>query len=379
MIRRTTPIGPNRRACGMANFHSRSATGVLAAVVLLVSGCGGDQAVPTYAGSAKVECGGKDTLTASGSTAQANAMALFVEVYEEACPGRTLVYNSNGSAAGVSEFLSSKTDFGGSDSALTGEEYAKAEQRCGSEAWNLPVVFGPLAITYNLDGIDTLVLDAATLAKIFNGSITRWDDPAIKADNPSVPAEPIRVVFRSDGSGTTDNFQRYLDAASGGAWGKGAGKVFNGGVGQGARGNEGTSETVKDTPNAISYNEWSYAQKARLKAARILTSAGPDPVAITAASVQQTVANATIAGAGNDLVLDTSTFYTPTQPGSYPIVLATYQLVCSKYSDTQVGTAVRAFLQSTVTKGQVHLEDHGYFPLPDQFQSRVAEAVNAIT
>jgi phosphate transport system substrate-binding protein len=359
---------------------NRSATAaVVAAAVLLLSGCGSDQAVPTYAGSAKVECGGKDTLTASGSTAQANAMKLFVEVYEKACPGKTLVYTSNGSAAGVSEFLDGKTDFGGSDSPLSGDEYAKAQQRCGSEAWNLPVVFGPLAITYNLDGLDTLVLDAATLAKIFNGSITRWDDPAIKAQNPSVPAEPIQVVFRSDGSGTTDNFQRYLDAASGGAWGKGAGKVFNGRVGQGATGNEGTSAAVKDTPFAISYNEWSYAQKARLKAAKILTSAGPDPVAITAATVQQTVANATVAGKGNNLVLDTSTFYTPTKPGSYPIVLATYQLVCSKYSDAEVGTAVRAFLQSTVTKGQAHLEDHGYFPLPDQFQSKVAAAAAAIT
>jgi phosphate transport system substrate-binding protein len=123
----------------------------------------------------------------------------------------------------------------------------------------------------------------------------------------------------------------------------------------------------------------SYAQKARLKAAKILTSAGPDPVAITAATVQQTVANATVAGKGNNLVLDTSTFYTPTKPGSYPIVLATYQLVCSKYSDAEVGTAVRAFLQSTVTKGQAHLEDHGYFPLPDQFQSKVAAAAAAIT
>jgi phosphate transport system substrate-binding protein len=359
---------------------NQSATAsVVAAAVLLLAGCGSDPAVPTYAGSANVDCGGKDTLTSSGSTAQANAMTLFVEVYEKTCPGKTLVYTSNGSAAGVSEFLNGRTDFGGSDSPLAGDEYAKAQGRCGSDAWNLPVVFGPLAITYNLDGIDTLVLDAATLARIFNGSITRWDDPAIKADNPSAPAEPIRVVFRSDGSGTTDNFQRYLDAASGGAWGKGTGKVFTGGVGQGAPGNEGTSATVKDTAGAISYNEWSYAQKARLKAAKILTSAGPDPVAITATSVQQTVANATIAGQGNNLVLDTSAFYTPTQPGFYPIVLATYQLVCSKYSDTQVGTAVRAFLQSTVSKGQAHLEDHGYFPLPDQFQSKVAAAVNAIT
>lgn len=359
---------------------NRSATlSIVAAALLLVAGCGSDQNQPSYAESATVECGGKDTLVASGSTAQANAMTRFVEVYQKTCPGKTVDYTPNGSAAGVSEFLDSKTDFGGSDSPMAGDEYTTARQRCGSEAWNLPVVFGPLGITYNLDGIDTLVLDPQTLAKIFNGSITRWNDPAIKDRNPAVPDEPIRVIFRSDGSGTTDNFQRYLDAASGGTWGKGTGKVFNGGVGQGAAGNEGTSATVKNTPGAISYNEWSFAQDMRLKTAKILTSAGSEPVTINAATVQKTIANATITGAGNNLVLDTSTFYNPTEPGAYPIVLATYQLVCSQYSDPQTGTAVRAFLQSTVTQGQVSLEDHGYFPLPDQFQARVADAVNAIT
>ena len=105
---------------------------------------------------------------------------------------------------------------------------------------------------HNINAVDTLVLDAPTLAKIFNGTITRWDDPAITALNSSasLPAEPIHVVFRSDGSGTTDNFQRYLDAAAGGAWGEGTGKTFNGGVGQGSPGNEGTSATVKTTEGA---------------------------------------------------------------------------------------------------------------------------------
>jgi phosphate transport system substrate-binding protein len=187
------------------------------------------------------------------------------------------------------------------------------------------------------------------------------------------------VVFRSDASGTTDNFQRYLDAASNGAWGKGTGKMFNGGVGEGARGNEGTSAKVKDTEGAITYNEWSFAQAQRLFAARIVTSAGPDPVAINTDAVGKAIAGATIAGQGNNLVLDISSFYRPTQPGAYPIVLATYELVCSKYIDAQTATAVRAFLQATVGPGQGDLEDYGYFPLPNQFQSKVVGAVNAIS
>jgi phosphate transport system substrate-binding protein len=310
---------------GVSPTRSLAALNLLAAAVLVLSACGTDNSTPAYAGSAKVDCGGKQTLTASGSTAQANAMTRFVKAYENACPGKTLTYTSNGSAAGVSEFLGGKTDFGGSDSPLAGDEYDSAKQRCGSDAWNLPVVFGPLAITYNLNTVDTLVLDAPTLAKIFNGTITRWDDPAIKALNPSVPSEPIHVVFRSDGSGTTDNFQRYLDAASNGAWGKGTGKVFNGGVGQGAPGNEGTSATVRNTEGAITYNELSFAHAQRLHTAKILTSAGPDPVAISADTVGKTVAGAIITGQGNNLVLDTTAFYKPTQPGAYPIVLATYQ------------------------------------------------------
>jgi phosphate transport system substrate-binding protein len=351
----------------------------LAAIALLLSACVSEKSTPSYATEAKVVCGGKLTLKSSGSTAQANAMTRFVKAYEKSCPGQTLFYTSNGSGAGVSEFLAGQTDFGGSDSPLAGDEYGKARQRCGSDAWNIPVVFGPLAITYHISEKDTLTLDAPTLAKIFNGTITRWDDPAITALNESMPPGPITVVYRSDASGTTDNFQRYLDSASNGVWGKGTGKEFNGGVGQGAQGNEGTSEKVRNTEGAITYNEWSFAQEQRLFAAKILTSAGPRPVAINADSVGKAIAGATIAGQGNNLVLDIASFYKPTQSGAYPIVLATYELVCSRYSDPQVATAVRAFLQSTVGPGQVDLEDHGYFPLPNQFQSKVLSAVNAIS
>jgi len=307
-------------------------------------------------------------------------MTRFVTAFEQTCSGQSLNYTPNGSGAGIGEFVGNQTDFGGSDSPLAGDEYTTAKQRCGSDAWNLPMVFGPLAITYNLEAVNRLTLDAPTLAKIFNGTITRWDDPAIKALNgEEMPSEPIYVVFRSDASGTTDNFQRYLDAASNGAWGKGTGKMFNGGVGEGAAGNQGTSAKVKANEGAISYNEYSFAQAQRLFAARIVTSAGPDPVAITADTVGKSVAGATIAGQSNNLVLDISSFYKPTQPGAYPIVLATYELVCSKYADPPTATAVRAFLQSTLGPGQANLENYGYFPLPNQFQSKVLSAVNAIS
>ncbi len=355
---------------------------VLATGALVLSGCGSDNKASSPSGSsgANVSCGGKQTLKASGSTAQQNAMTRFANAFEQACPGQTLNYTPNGSGAGIGEFTGNQTDFGGSDSELLPPEYDAAAQRCGSPAWNLPVVFGPIAITYNVNGVTSLILDGPTAAKIFNGAVAAWNDPAIAALNPGValPTEPIRVIFRSDESGTSDNFQKYLDTASGGAWGKGAGKTFKGGVGEGAKGNDGTAAAVKSTEGAISYNEWSFAQAQHLNMAKIITSAGPDPVAISADSVGKTIATAFIIKKGNDLALDTISFYRPNQTGAYPIVLATYEIVCSKYPDPQVGMAVKAFLQSTIGAGQNGLADNGYIPIPDALKSRLSAAVNAI-
>jgi phosphate transport system substrate-binding protein len=330
------------------------ALSLLAAGALAVSACSssdGSSSNTPYAGSAVVNCGGRQSLNASGSTAQANAMARFVSAFESACSGQTLKYTPNGSGAGVQEFISNQTDFAGSDSPLSQDQDAKARNRCGSEAWHLPMVFGPLAITYQLANVGTLVLDAPTLAKIFNGTITKWNDPAITRLNPSMPSEDIHVVYRSDESGSTDNFQQYLQAASDGAWSKGAGKSFNGGVGVGAKGNDGTAAAVKNTEGAITYNEWSFAQAQNLSWAKIVTSGGPDPVNISTETVGKTIAAAKVAVSGNDLVLDTS---------------------------SEVGKAVKAFLQSAIGPGQAGLGDHGYVPLPADFRSKVSTAVNAI-
>lgn len=355
---------------------------VLMAGGLALSGCAGSE---TWGRGATlpghVDCGGKKALKASGSTAQANAITRFVSSFERACPGQTLNYTPDGSGAGIGEFTGNQTDFAGSDSPLAPIEYFAAEARCGSPAWNLPVVFGPIAITYNVTGVNSLILDGPTTAKIFKGAITAWNDPAIRALNPGslLPAEPIHVTFRSDQSGTTDNFQKYLDSASDGVWDRGIGKAFNGGVGEGAEGNGGTSAAVKTTQGSISYNEWSFASAQNLAIARIVTSAGPDPVSIGAESVGKTISGATLTGRGNDLVVDTFSFYKPTRPGSYPIVLATYEIVCSKYPDPQVGAAVKAFLQNIIGDGQNGLAGNGYIPVPASFKSRLAESINAIS
>ncbi|MBW0269627.1 phosphate-binding protein [Nocardia sp. MH4] len=352
---------------------------------MTLAACGSDENTNGAGTDANtsVACGGKKALKASGASSQKNAMERFVAAYEANCDGYTLNYTSSGSGAGVNEFLGSQTDFGGSDSPLSSkkEEPAKAQERCGAPAWNLPTVFGPIAITYNIDGVTDLVLDGPTAAKVFNGSVATWDAPEIKALNPNakLPSEKIAVIFRSDESGTTDNFQLYLDAASDGAWGKGGGKTFNGGVGEGAKGNEGTSAAIKNTKNSITYNEWSFAKAQSLSIAQIITSASKDPVKLSAESAGKSIDGVKIKGEGNDLVLDTSSFYKPTAAGSYPIMMATYEIVCSKYADADTSKAVKAFLTSVVTNGQAGLADAGYVPLPDAFKTKLTTAINAIS
>ena len=357
---------------------SRVVASLLIASSLALAGCTQLDTPPKYAQGVHIDCGGKQDLAGSGSTAQANAMSHFITSYEESCSGKQLTYTPNGSGAGIREFIAAKTDFGGSDSPLAGDEYGAAKQRCGgTDAWNLPVVFGPIGITFNIKSTDVLTFDGPTLAKIFSGAITRWDDPAITALNGNMPAEDIHVIYRSDLSGTSDNFQQYLQAASGGAWTKGAGKAFNGGVGTSAEGNEGTSEAVKKTEGAITYNEWSYAMKQHLDVAGIKTAGGV--VHIGNDWVGKTISDVTIKGQGNDLVLDLSKVYATTTPGAYPILLASYEIVCSKYPDADVGKAVKAFMQSTITDGQQGLPPLGYIPLPSDFQAKVAAAVNSIS
>ncbi|MFJ2835264.1 phosphate ABC transporter substrate-binding protein PstS [Nocardia sp. NPDC087230] len=368
------------------NFKRTSAlVGVVAVGAMTLAACGSDENTNGAGTDANtsVACGGKKALKASGASSQKNAMERFVAAYEANCDGYTLNYTSSGSGAGVNEFLGSQTDFGGSDSPLSSkkEEPAKAQERCGAPAWNLPTVFGPIAITYNIDGVTDLVLDGPTAAKVFNGSVATWDAPEIKALNPNakLPSEKIAVIFRSDESGTTDNFQLYLDAASDGAWGKGGGKTFNGGVGEGAKGNEGTSAAIKNTKNSITYNEWSFAKAQGLSIAQIITSASKDPVKLSAESAGKSIDGVKIKGEGNDLVLDTSSFYKPTAAGSYPIMMATYEIVCSKYADADTSKAVKAFLTSVVTNGQAGLADAGYVPLPDAFKTKLTTAINAIS
>ncbi|MFW0785528.1 phosphate ABC transporter substrate-binding protein PstS [Gordonia sp. CPCC 206044] len=331
---------------------------------------------------ADVQCAGKQSLKASGSTAQANAMKIFSTSFAKTCPGFELAYGGGGSGQGVSDFNQGLTDFGGSDSPLKESEIPAAQKRCASDAWQLPLVFGPIAVAYNVPGVGDLALSAPTLSKIFSGQIKNWNDPAIAAENEgtTLPDLPISVIYRADSSGTTDNFQKYLTAAGG--WDKGEGKSFTGGVGEGKQGNPGVGAAVKPTNGSIAYVEWAYAQSNSLSMAKIITDQDKQGVALTAESGGKTIESAKLVNGDTDhnMVIDTSSFYKPTQAGAYPIVLATYSIVCSKYADTATGEGVKTFLKvasDPQNQGQ-ELTNAGYIPLPADFQTKLQASIDAL-
>ncbi|MDT5388115.1 MAG: phosphate transport system substrate-binding protein [Mycobacterium sp.] len=360
-----------------------SATAIAA---LTLTACGSDNNAGTSSSSAaggsssaSADCGGKNTLTAEGSTAQQNAIAEFNKAWGQACSGKTLSYNGTGSGAGVTQFIAKQVDFAGSDSALAKDQVDPAAARCGGNpAWNLPLVFGPVALAYNLEGVDKLVVNADVLAKIFTGAVTTWNDPAIAALNSgaTLPDTKITPIYRNDSSGTTDNFQKYLTAAAPQTWTKGAGKEFQGGAGEGAAKSAGVVQAVQATAGAIGYVEKSPAAAANLPFAQIDSGAGA--VALTDDSTKAAVGDAKFKADGMDLALDLDALYATKAAGAYPLMLATYEIVCSKGYDADTAAAVKSFLTVAANQGQANLSAAGFVPLPDAFKERLLKSVDAI-
>jgi phosphate transport system substrate-binding protein len=354
------------------------------AAITTLTACGSDQNVGgaptgTSGAAAHISCGGKDDLTAEGSTAQQNAIALFNQAWGQLCPGKNVSYNPTGSGAGREQFIAGHVDFAGSDAPLAPRQIDAAVKRCaGHPAWHLPLVFGPVALVYNLAGVNPLIIDAGVLAKIFSGAITTWNDPAITALNPGValPDTDITPVYRSDSSGTTDNFQNYLAAAAPESWGKGVGTEFQGGVGEGTQKSAGVVQAVQATPGAIGYVEKGFADQAGMPYAQI--HVGGQAVPLTENAGRKAIGAAKFAGKGNDLMLDLTSLYATKEPGAYPLVLATYEIVCSKGYDPGTAAAVKSFLTVAANNGQSGLSKAGYVPLPNTFKQRLVVAVNAI-
>ncbi len=367
----------------MKTHRLATVSSIALAGALALTACGSDNTTSSSnagsggngGSSAAGECV-PGTLNGEGSSAQKNAVTEVARAYQQNCEGAKINYNPTGSGAGIKQFNAGQVDWGGTDSVLKPDEAKAAQTRCKSEAWNIPLVTGPVAIGYNLEGVDQLTLTPAVLADIFTAKISTWNDPAIAQLNEGVtlPNQPIRVYFRSDESGTTDNFTKYLKDAAGGKWTAEPGKKWTG-KGEGKEKSAGVAGAVKSNPGGITYVEWSYAKDNNLGIARIDNGGGA--VELTGENVGKAVESAKTVGQGNDLKLELD--YATKTPGAYPILLVTYEIVCSDYQDDNKGKAMQAFLKTFASADQQKaLEEIGYAPLPESVRGKVDTAIAAI-
>ena len=313
-------------------------------------------------------------LVAEGATSQQNAMDYFGSRYSEEVPGANLAYNATGSGNGIKNFIANQATFAGSDSALKDDEVQKAKDRCGgNEAWHLPFVIGPVAIAYNLDGVDKLNLTVDNIVEIFQGNIKKWNDPKIAESNPDakLPDQDISVVYRSDESGTTDNFQKFLASASDGKW-QGSGKAFPASVGAGANGSTGVAQQVNSTPGAITYVEAGFAEK------KANIDFGNGPVELNPDTVGKAIDGMTFKTEGHNMVVDSSALFKTKQADAYPMVLTTYEIVCSAGYDKQTSDMVKDFLNVALDSQDDELADEGFIPVKGAHADRLREAVKAI-
>ncbi|HZK31892.1 MAG TPA: phosphate ABC transporter substrate-binding protein PstS [Corynebacterium sp.] len=327
---------------------------------------------------ALVACSDSSQLVGEGASSQQNAMDYFGQQYSEAVDGASLAYTASGSGSGRTNFIAGQADFAGSDSPLSDEQIGEAAERCeGNEAWHLPLVIGPVAIAYNLDGVDDLNLSIPTVAKIFNGEITNWNDDAIAEENDGVdlPDQNISVVYRSDESGTSDNFQIFLNTATPENWDT-TGQQFPSAVGEGANGSNGVSTQVSQIPGGITYVEWGFAEQQELGVANL--DFGSGPVELTAENVGVALDALEFETEGHNMVVSTDALFSQTQAGSYPLILTPYSIVCSAGYDEATSTMVKDFLNVTLDSQDENLEDMGFIPVEGAHADRLRAAADAI-
>ncbi|WP_406861799.1 phosphate ABC transporter substrate-binding protein PstS [Streptomyces sp. HUAS MG47] len=356
---------------------------------LVLSACGSDDNTGGANGGDKkttaasnIKCdGAKGQLLAAGSSAQKNAMDLWVKNFQAACEGVEVNYQPIGSGGGITKFNQGQVAFAGSDSALKDEEVAESQKICkGGKGVNLPMVGGPIAVGYKLDGVDNLVLDASTLAKIFDNKITKWNDPAIAKLNPGakLPASTIQAFHRSDESGTTQNLGKYLSTAAAADWKHDPkSKSWPAQGGQAANGSSGVATGVKGTEGSIGYFELSYATASSISTVKLNTGAAA-PVEATPENASKAIAAAKVKGTGSDMAL--SLDYATKAEGAYPLMLVTYEIACDKGNKAETLPTLKAFLNYTVSdEGQKVLAEAGYAPLPAEIAAKVRAIVPTLS
>ena len=346
-------------ACGAANEENAS---------------GG--ATSTTGGSGELS----GSLAGAGASSQQAAMQGWTAGYSSVQPGVTVNYDPVGSGGGREQFVAGGTDFAGSDAALDEEELAAAQERCaGGEVFELPNYISPIAVIYNLEGVEELDLSPEVLAGIFNQQITIWNDPAIAADNPdaTLPDLAITPVNRSDESGTTENFTEYLAAAAGEAWPHEPDGNWPVAGGEAAQGTSGVVSAVSGGNGTIGYADLS--QAGDLGVANV--GVGEEFVTPTPEAAAAVVENSErLEGRGEyDFAIEVAR--DTTESGSYPIVLVSYHIGCITYDDAEKAGLVKDFMGYVISEEgqQAAAEAAGSAPISEALREQAQTAVDAIT
>jgi phosphate transport system substrate-binding protein len=295
--------------------------------------------------------GGGTTLSGGGATSQTNAETAWRAAYQEK-NGGTINYEEVGSGTGVQNFSSGAYQFAGTDAYLTADQLSAAKSQCGADPIEVPAYVSPIAVAYNLPGVDSLNLDATTIADIFSGKVTKWNDSEISSQNPGMklPDTDISTVHRSDESGTTFNFTDYLNKAAGGAWADEANTVWPASLksGQGLEGTSGVVGGLDDTEGSIGYADDS-AVKADSKLGVVSIKVGSDYNAPSATGAAQVLANSPAAPDRPATDMATDIDRTASGKGDYPLMLVSYLLACQSYSDSSTADMVKGYLSYVVS------------------------------
>ncbi len=351
---------------------------------MVATACGGPgegRVAPPSRDISPAGAGDSAVLTGSGSTFVEPLLREWIGRYKALAPDVTVNYEPTASLTAVERFVDGLSgtnaaaagpgDFFATDVPLT---EVQAVTVGGSEEYvQVPWAAGAIAAVYNLPDVPQLRLSPDTLAALFSGRIVRWDDPAVRADNPGtrLPALGVSVVHRSDGSGTSAVFTSYLDAAGSGGWGLGTGDDVVFPRGTGVRGSEAVAATVKRTTGAVGYVSLAQARRAELAVARLGNRAG-NFLAPTTEAVSGALGAATLRDASTTADL----LFTPDSPGTYPLATFTYLLVRRNGLGPEKAAALRHFATWAMSEGQRFAEALGYTRVPRQYQVPALTALN---
>ena len=371
-------------------FKNVAAVGAIAlASVIALSACSTgtptDTAAPTESAAPAftIDPSLSGTLTAGGSSAQANAEAAWTAAFTAVATGVTVNYDkSQGSGGGVTNWLAGSYDFAGSDSPLAQDNQTKSQTICGTGgALNFPVYLSGVAIIYNVAGVTDLKLSSETLAKIFSLQITTWDDAAIAADNKGakLPSEPITVVTRSDGSGTTANFTNYLVQVQPSIFAGPAGSAWPVAGTSGQQGGSGVVNTVKAGEGTIGYAD--HSSIGDLNAAAIQSGSGSDFVSYSPEAATTGFEAAAVAAPLTDGDLSKKIDYTKISGAdSYPIPLLSYAIACTEFKDPAQAALTKAyigFIGSDIGQ-RVAAKNAGSAPVPASILADFAASLELI-